>query len=93
MNKTKMISFTYTKDNGEVSNRTGITLGYTSPKLALIADVTNYQDVAKLVELKAELGRLRREYLDDVSDVLEDYGVPQKTFKLCGIADEKEVQL
>lgn len=91
MNKTKVISFIYTKDNGEVSNRTGITLGYSSPKLALIADITEWDGDAR--ELKAELGRLRSEYLADVAELLEDYGVQQKTFKLCGIADEKEVQL
>lgn len=91
MNKTKVISFTYTKDNGEVSNRTGITLGYSSPKLALIADVTDWEGDVK--ELKSELGRLRAEYLADVSELLEEYEVQQKTFKLCGIADEKEIQL
>jgi len=90
MNKTKVISFTYTKDNGEVSNRTGITLGYSSPKLALIADITDWDGDKE--ELKSELGRLRAEYLADVTELLEEYEVQQKTFKLAGMTNEKEIQ-
>ncbi len=93
MNKTKIIEFTYTKDNGEVSKRTGITLGYSSPKLALMADVTDMSSVPEKWELREQLDEARKDYLKQVAEILEDWVVTQKTFKLSGISDEKEILL
>lgn len=92
MTETKIITFTYTKDNGEVSNRKGITLGYSSPELALIAEIihTDYFN-EDLKDIKQELEILKRRYLSDVQVVLNSYELQQKTFKLKGISNEKEV--
>lgn len=93
MKKTKIIEFTYTKDNGDVSKRTGITLGYSSPKLALIADISDFTDDGEKLFLQEQLDEARKEYLKQVASILEDCGVEQKTFKLSGISDEKEILL
>jgi hypothetical protein len=93
MNKTKLIKFTYTKDTGETSDRVGITIGYSSPKLALIVDVTSIDDLKSCFELTQELDRIRKEYLMEVSEILSewDYAATQKTFKLSGITNETEL--
>lgn len=93
MNKTKIIGFTYTKENGEVSNRVGITLGYSTPQLALVADVSDLNDDKFIKELRIDLETARRNYLDHVAAILRGYGVNQKTFKLSGMTDEKEILL
>jgi hypothetical protein len=91
MNKTKIISFTYTKDKGEVTERLGITLGYSSPELGLMADVTGC-DTDKINELITELSAAKRMYLDDVECLLKDRGVQQKTFKLANMTNKKEIK-
>ena len=93
MNKTDFITFTYTKDSGEVSDRMGITLGYSSPKLALIADITDYLLNENLIDVKNELEKLRKEYLYHVDMLLKENEIQQKTFKLSGITNEKKVNI
>jgi hypothetical protein len=94
MNKCKIVTFTYKKDNGEVTQRRGITLGYTRPSLALVADISDAGFDAMLEQdLRFELEEAHKKYLKEVAKILEEWDIVQKTFKVSGITDEKEVLL
>jgi hypothetical protein len=94
MNKCKVITFTYKKDNGEVSERRGITLGYTRPTLALMADISDDNLSEFMIkELKDDLEVAHKNYIREVATILADWDIVQKTFKVSGITNEKEVSL
>jgi hypothetical protein len=90
MNKAKLIKFTYTKGNGEVSERKAITIGLSAPDLLLVFDTTNEND-ATIEALIEELEMARREYLDTVEDLQTEFGVQMKTFKPSCMTNKIEV--
>lgn len=87
-----MLTFTYTKDNGEVSKREVVAVGAEKNDLMLVLDVNGMakEDVNNLTK---EMQVIRKRFLNEVYAAATKYGAQVKTFKHANITNKVEVSV